>query len=196
MGLFGRKKKKEEPPKATNTNSFGEPLGRLTLEGELPWGWIYANREFTEQTENEYRSFSDALIEAKKQGVKEYHAALRSLVMYMEDVKKLCESKGECFAEWATIMVANPATLDKHKEELEYYNQNIGELLKREQKMKTLQADVLKVIVENPGILQTDVLKLFPSDMKPHVKNEIYQLWENQKIERVKEGRTYSLKCT
>lgn len=196
MGLFGRKKKANEPPKPSNTNSFGEPLDRLTPEGKLPWGWIYANREFTEQIENEYRSFSDALIEAKKQGVKEYHAALRSLVMYMEDVKKLCESKGECFAEWATIMVANPSALAHEKEKLEYYNQNIGELLKKEHQMKTLQADVLKIITENPDILQTDVFKLFPSDMKPHVKNEIDQLLSSGKIERVKQGRTYSLKCT
>ena len=195
MGLFGRKKKTNEPPKPNNTNSFGEPLDRLTPEGELPWGWIHANKRFTDPIESEYRRLSDAVYEAKKQGAKAHYAALRSLVMYMEDVQKLCESKGECFAEWATIMVANPVALAHEKEKLEYYNQNIGELLKKEQQMKTLQVDVLKIISENPGILQADIFKLFPSDMKPFVKNEIHQLWENKKIERVKEGRTYSLKC-
>lgn len=110
MGLFNRKKR---------TNSFGEDLNRLTPEGELPWGWLYANKNFVDKIESEYHAFSDAWFATKNTDPLKRYAALKSLVIYMEDVKKLCDSKGECFAEWASISVANPELIEQRKRELQ-----------------------------------------------------------------------------
>ena len=55
MGLFNRSKKvKSNDTKDSNSfqaneqryNSLGEPLDKL-VNDDLPWGWIYANRDFT-----------------------------------------------------------------------------------------------------------------------------------------------------
>lgn len=201
MGLFGRKKKKEELPKPTNTNSLGEPLDRLTPEGELPFGWYYANKEFTDRIDNEYRSFSDALIEAKKQGVKEYRAALRSLIMYMEDVQKLCESKGECFVEWASTMVANPVVITKYKEKLKNIEENYEEITLKEQRTNYIEVNILPALRQNlidaiksePGIFQVDLFKRYDADLKPYIHTELYKLELEGLLVKEKEGRRNKL---
>lgn len=117
MGLFSFGKKKASPKKK-NTNSFGEDMNRLTKDGELPYGWVYANRNFTEKIEKEYHTFSEAYFNTNRNDLLERYAALKSLILYMEDAKKLCESKGECFAMWATFEVADPAAIKLRKAEL------------------------------------------------------------------------------
>jgi len=67
-----------------------EPLDRLTSDGELPYGWIYANRDFVEKTEKAYSIFLDLWIEEKKKGVMNEYSSLKTLVTYMEDTKKIC----------------------------------------------------------------------------------------------------------
>lgn len=53
-------KKKNNTKRDTNKNeklnSFGEPLNHL-IDGELPWGWISANKEFIDKTQSEYKYF-------------------------------------------------------------------------------------------------------------------------------------------
>lgn len=95
MGLFGLLGKKKPA-----TNSIGERLDRLTPEGDLPYGWYTANKEFTNRIETEYNHFRTAWLESRKKTDLEQYAALKSLVLYMNDVKALCKSKGECFEYW------------------------------------------------------------------------------------------------
>ena len=95
MGLFGLLGKKK--PAA---NSTGERLDRLTPEGDLPWGWYTANKQFTNQIETEYKHFMAAWLESRKKTDLEQYAALKSFVLYMKDAKALCHSKGECFEYW------------------------------------------------------------------------------------------------
>ena len=128
MGLFDIFKPKKpdtidvkiSKPKDNNHNFFGEDITHLTADGELPWGWIAANRDFIKGIEAELNYFSEAAYKSKKDGVKAEYAALKSLVTYREDVQRLCAQKGECFAEWATISVANPVSLSQEKERLQY----------------------------------------------------------------------------
>lgn len=98
MGLF--RKKKREPIIKLHTNSFGENMNRLTPEGDLPYGWYTANKEFTSKIESEYRHFLNAWLESRKKSDLEQYAALKSFVTYMNDVKELCHKKGECFVYW------------------------------------------------------------------------------------------------
>jgi hypothetical protein len=116
FGLFGKKKR---------TNSFGEDMNRLTPEGDLPFGWIYANKTFVDKIQAEYNAFSEAWFSSKKADPLKQYAALKSLILYMEDVKKLCDSKGECFAKWASDLVAEPKLLEQRKKELKRLEKEI-----------------------------------------------------------------------
>lgn len=112
--------------------SHRDDLDRLTAKGELPFGWVSANKEFVQKIEAEYKSLSDEWYSSRKKGVMKEYATLKSLVLYMEDVKGLCDSKGECFAEWASIMVADPITYKQRKERLAYIEANLETLLAKE----------------------------------------------------------------
>ena len=98
MGLFGLTKKKKV---YTLPN---EPLDRLTSDGELPFGWYTANKAFTSKLQTEYKSFLDAWLASRKKSDLEEYAALKSFVIYMNDVKKLCEKKGECYNYWRDVL--------------------------------------------------------------------------------------------
>lgn len=120
FGLFGKKKKKRTVTikKASKTKVTSERMDRLTSKGDLPYGWSYANREFTGRIQKEYTHFVNAYYASKKKGLLQEYAALKSLIIYMEDVKKLCHRKGECFAYWASCMVANPKQIAEYKAQL------------------------------------------------------------------------------
>ena len=182
--LFGKKKQ---------TNYTGEDLNRLTPEGELPWGWYYANKQFTQKVENEYRNFSAAYMEATKKGALAEYEALKSLVLYMEDVQKLCYTLGECYVEWASVMVANTDELASNKDRLKYLEENMDDLLKRERMIKRLNADLLHIITEEPGVIQSDLYKRFDASMKNHISNELYMMETIGAIIREKSGRSYKL---
>lgn len=182
--LFGKKKQ---------TNYMDEDLNHLTPEGELPWGWFAANKKFTQRVESEYHRFSDEYAESKKQSPLSEYAALKSLVLYMEDVKRICASKGECFVEWASVLVANPVVLDSCKERLQYLEENMDDLLKHEQMIKRLKTDLLHIITEEPGVIQSELYKRFDASMKNHISNELYMMETHGAIIREKSGRSYKL---
>ena len=100
MGLFGRSKRKQIPVEEFTVRISAEPLDRLTDEGDLPFGWYTANKAITSQLQNEYTHFLNAWLESRKGTVSEQYAALKSFVIYMNDVKALCQNKGECFVCW------------------------------------------------------------------------------------------------
>ena len=134
MGLFGFIKKKapvtKQQPKATKaeTNSFGERCDRLTPNGELPWGWVTRNKEFCDRINGEFSHFLDAWMESRHKSPKEQYSALKSFVLYLEDVEKLCKSKGECFDFWFHEILTSKGYTEKRKEELEELTANIDEL--------------------------------------------------------------------
>ena len=84
MGLFDFVKKK-----APVTNSFGERYDRLTHDGELPWGWVTRNKEFCDRINGEYSYFLNAWLQARHKSPTEHYSALKSFVVYLEDVEKL-----------------------------------------------------------------------------------------------------------
>jgi hypothetical protein len=129
MGLFDflKKYKKE----IVNTSVFvidGKSLNsatkndidleHLTAEGELPWGWHTHNKEFTSKINSEYSYFLNMWLDARKKSPKELHQALKSFILYLEDVEKLCKSKGECFEFWFYEILASKEYIAKRKEEL------------------------------------------------------------------------------
>lgn len=186
MGLFDLFRKK-------NTNSFGQKLDRLTPDGELPYGWIYENRDFVEPTEADYRHIANEWYAAKNKDVLKQYAALKSLVIYMKDIKRICESKGKCFVKWSDIVVANPQMLSELEEQLLYMETHMDELLQQEKTLKKLRTDLKKIIQAEPGVKQEQLYKRFSPDMKNHISNELYHMAANGTIRREKSGRSYEL---
>ena len=112
MKLFNFKKK--------NTNQQNISNETLTKEGDLPFGWVYRNKEFVDQVQSEYSYFLNNWLDSRtKEPLKQYET-LKSFVLYMEDVEKLCKSKGECFELWFYEIIASKDYIQKRKTELNY----------------------------------------------------------------------------
>ena len=107
--------KRKAPPQKT---SPAEDFEHLDENGELPFGWIYRNKEFVEKVQNEYSYFMEMWLESKKKSPIEYRSALKSFVLYLEDVQILCKSKGECFEFWYYEILTSHDYLEKRKQEL------------------------------------------------------------------------------
>ena len=67
LNLF--KKKKKEPNH--------DMLNHLDENGELPWGWIYANKDFLNKIENEYSYFLNSWCNALGKSPKEFLSEYR-----------------------------------------------------------------------------------------------------------------------
>lgn len=134
MGLFDFVKKKapvlKQQPREANseTNSFGERYDRLTHDGVLPWGWVTKNKEFCDRIKSEFSYFLNIWLDARNKSPKEQYQALKSFVLYLEDVEKLCKSKGECFEFWFREILTSEGYTEKRKRELEELTANFDEL--------------------------------------------------------------------
>lgn len=170
-----------------------ENLQHLTEDGDLPFGWIYANADFVEPTEKVYGGLLDTWIAEKKKGVMNEYSALKALVVFMEDTKKLCISKDECFERWSKIMVARPDDLERHKERLTYIETHLDELLQHEKVLKKLRTDLKKIIQSEPGVKQEHLYKRFSPELKSDISNELYIMAGKGVITREKSGRSYAL---
>lgn len=181
-------------------NKLAEPdedQEHLTPDGELPWGWHTHNKEFTYRIGNEYSYFLNLWLDAKQKSPKELYSALKSFVIYLEDVQKLCKQKGECFEFWFNEVLTAPGYLEARKEELQYLTENFDALQRNYEKKSTLlrvlDKDIIKKLQENDGILQSDFIKMFDKCVKNEVSSKLYFMERSGKLERVKSGRSYTL---
>lgn len=214
MGLFNFRKKHSEcdslenitktlvvndiisVPKDNNHNTFGDPLDKL-IDGDLPWGWVSHNRNFTEPIEKEYRYFLNIWVDAINKSPKELYAALKSFVLYMEDVKKICKEKGECFEFWFDEILTGKDYLKKRKKELEILSISLSKTQEEYEQKKKLLSDIDTVLwsflISNTGILQKDLYKHFDSSIKSEIQSLLYEWDKSGKIKREKSGNTYKL---
>lgn len=200
MGLLNLFKKKDVvPPKERNTNEVfkTDDLTHLTSEGELPWGWHSHNKDFIEKINNEYTHFLNMWLDSKKQEPKKQYEALKSYLLYIEDVEKLCKSKGECFEVWFNELLPSPIYLEEIKEELANLTENFDEIeknyKKREKELANLDERIVTMLKDNPGILQADFVKLFDPIIQNEVKEKLYYMDKSCCLQRIKTGRSYTL---
>lgn len=170
-----------------------EDFEHLTAEGELPFGWMYRNREFTGKIGGEYTHFLNTWLDARKKSPKELYSALKSFVVYLEDAEKLCKSKGECFEFWFYHHLITPDYINKRKEELKELTANLDELQQIHEKKQHLFPKVVTLLKANDGILQSEFKELFDEPFQNDVANILYHLHKEGKLERIKKGRTYIL---
>ena len=168
-------------------------LEHLDENGELPVGWLYANKSLTEPAKIICTYLLERYIEEKNKGVLAKYAAKKAYVLYLVDLKKSCESKGECFAKWFDDLVCDKASLDSYIAEVKDMEANIEELLKKEKLIAQLKSDLLEFIKAEPGVVQADLYKRFDPELKSEVSTQLYFLSRSGVISREKSGRSYKL---
>ena len=140
-------------------------------------------------------------IASRKKSPKEEYAALKSFVLYMQDVKKLCASKGECYEFWCNEILIGKGYLEQRTTELKELEDNLEALEEKYNKrvlfeseiLPNLENEVLKIIKENPGIIQKDIYKRFDPDVKSDISSLLYFMAKDGKIKREKAGNSYKL---
>lgn len=178
-------------------NTPSDSMEKLTKDGELPWGWVVHNKAFTEKIQSEYSYFLNMWLESRSKSPLEQYSALKSFVLYLEDVEVLCKSKGECFEWWFHNILVSPGYIEKRKIELDEVTANFDELqsnhIKRNKELSDLDERMIKALKQHPNILQTDFVKLFDPIVQPDIRDKLYWLDKLGKLERTKSGRSYVL---
>lgn len=205
--MLGFLKKKKATPQAADVhvNSFGDPLDKL-VDGELPWGWVTHYKDFIDKYTEEYNYFLYAWFDARKGSPKEERPALKSLLLYMDDVQKLCDQKGECFGFWCSdyLIGGQKKTCEDRLADLESNMEARLQEYEEKQKMQERRAELeayeatltdemmLDAIRQHEGMLQKDLCKLFPYPQA--ISSKLYYMAKEGKIERIKSGNSYILK--
>lgn len=118
MGLFDFMKKKTPVPQQQPKVNV-EQYDRLTPDGELPFGWVTRNKAFCDKINGEYSYFLNTWLVSRKMSPKEQYQALKSFILYLEDVERLCKAKGECFEFWFREILTSKDYIDMRKKDLE-----------------------------------------------------------------------------
>lgn len=202
MGIFDflKKKKKKSGMNVSIKWTVSSPLppsDPIEVDEILPFEWISQNAEFVNKIKNEYNYFLNLYNESDVP-IRQKRANLKSLIYYIYDARKLCEQKGELFEEWFVNYLCDDDFLSKKLLELEYMDKHFDELQLKEKiqaaHLPTLKNDVINIIKNNNGILQTDLYKHFPPEIKQDVSEKIYFMAKEGIIQREKSERTYKLK--
>ena len=184
--------------KDSTTNSFGEDITHLDEDGELPWGWTYANLNFINKMTSERGYFFEKWQNSCTLSPKEELASLKSYLLCLENLKKLCTAKGECFEKWYHDIIADEEYFNRWYSHLNYLEENLITLEKdywdRLDFCDGLRNRILDVLKENEGILQKDIYKLFDTRFKSCVSDELYHMDKEKVVIRIKQGNTYILK--
>lgn len=189
MGLFtifGNKSERTVP---------GQQIDRLDANGHIPYGWYYPNRFFTQEMKANYDYFLNRYIAAKKEehGIIAVRNALRDFIRYMEDAKRVCEYRGECFVAWGELHIFDRLAVDGYKRDLQEIEENLQTLIEKERLIKWLRPELLRIIREEPGVVQSTIYKRFDPQLKFEVQNQLYFLYSHDVIVREKNGRSFSL---
>lgn len=195
MGVFNIFKKKSDIEKQmqyAKTNSIGEPLDKLTPDGELPFGWVTYNKEFIDKHEalidNQWKKvYSPSSTEEK---LKEY----RTYFDVVNSVGESCKAAGECHYKWFEYHIITSEWYNQQVNAYKELKQKAPKLIKQEHLLKTLENDVIDKLRKNEGIFQSDFVKLFDPIIKNDVTDLLYNMDKSGLIERIKSGRSYILK--
>lgn len=192
LNLF-KKEKTTQKESETFTTEPIKDLDHLNENGELPWGWLYKNKAFTDKINNEYSYFLDMWLNTRNMSPKEHYPALKSFVLYLEDSEKICKAQGECFEFWFYELIASKDYIAERKKELDELTANLDSLQEIYEKTLNIKSTVIILLKENDGILQSEFKKLFDDVYQTAVSNALYELQKEGKIEKIKSGRSYNL---
>ena len=181
MGIFEIFKKRK-----TDTPVIKE---KLTPEGDLPWGWVTRNKDFTEKTTAEYICVTNGYHYAQQ--TKEPSLCLQSLTVvvdYLTELEKYCTSMSECHEYWFYNILAYHDIVKEYKEELVALQSNYETLMDHFTFKVSTKPKIENLLKEYGNLLQVDLLKRFDKEYKNDVYQIIYELQNEGKIEKETKG--------
>ena len=195
---FFNKSKKENVLKALDALAKpDDDLKHLTADGELPWRWHSHNKEFISKINEEYTHILNMWLDSRSKSPKEQYSALKSFLVYLEDVEKLCKSKGECFELWYYEILTTPDYIQERKKELQELYENLESLqdayINKQNNLNGIEEKIVQLLKENDGIIQSEFIKMFDTSVKDELSKILYDWDKEGKIERTKSGRSYAL---
>lgn len=177
--------------------TFSESLPEKLVCGDLPWGWVSRNAGFTEQIQKDYDYFMNLWINARSGSPKELYSALKSFVLYMEDVEKLCKERGECFEFWFNTILTGEGYLQERRQELDVLSKSLwnqqSNYLHQQELLSDLELSLSNFLEQHNGILQKDIYRHFEPCIKPEIQDLLYKWEQSGKIKRKKTGNTYTI---
>lgn len=207
--LFGKKKKtvqyqsspvqKPAPQRSPQTNSLGQRMDRLTPEGRIPTGWLNANSKFLDQQDDIIGE--KAILVRDSVYTEERLAAYREYFATVTEVGELCKKTGVAHYEWFCKYVIGSPDYEYHVAAYQQLKIDAPKLMERERYLKELyeviipklKTELLQIIKDEPGVIQSNLYKRFPVDKKDYVSKTLYYMAKDGKITREKSGRTYKL---
>ena len=180
------------------------PKFHRSFEENMAMGRFYAaNEEYIRKLENDiwlphlydFNSLDEAILHAQKalisaQQLAEYCSKTSIGQQYFEDM--WLHAHNSRYPDFSII--------DKIKERYKDLTLNYEERKhdfavhkKRQAFLQIADDEVLKVIQDNPAILQKDLHKQFDPDLKPTIGTAVSHLVKADKITRIKHGSTYEL---
>lgn len=172
----------------------------LCQDGELPLGWIGRHRNEIKGMEENVAEHVKAARDASKP-VDERISEYRTAIELQEKMRDRFVSAGECYAKYYSDMWGHCHNsrcddfdyIQHLEEELAKVLEDYDDLKKRETLLIGLDRRLMDLLLENDGIKQTDVYKEFDPVVKSDIKSFLYFWAKEEKIIRVKSGRTYSI---
>ena len=186
-------------PRDNNHNTFGERLDKLDENGELPWGWHLANKDFIDQYDGKLYKLHRACHE--KLTINEEIKRLKAFIDYYYLYKNKCLELGECFYKYFEDMHmkchnSTNSCFDSvvpKEERLAYIYNNYDKLILLENKQKSMKNDIINAIRNCDGILQSELIKSYEPELQDEARSVLYQLKEEGFITREKSGRSFKL---
>lgn len=167
MGLYGG-------------NSLGEPLNKLTPDGELPFGWVSYRKDLIDKIESEISVFRRAIVVAQTSS--QQLAAFKDYFQYLEDGKKHYSQIGECEGKYFIEYIVNSEETKGNKRKMAYVKRDLA-----------LDKKMISIIKKSPGITQKDVCKMFDPETKSIIQEKLRSAEKDGIIIREKFGSTYKL---
>lgn len=167
-------------------------LEHLTPEGELPFGWVTANKDFIEPMD---KKLSSLIQNVDCSSIDSEIEGLSKVLGFCESYKHECESKGECFLYYYNWMHGENENsgIEYRQQRLNYLRDNYEHLKDIEQKKKNLDHCLYNFLLSNNGILQKNIYKNFDKELKEEIQGKLYQWHNSGKIERIKTGNSYAI---
>ena len=187
-------------PKDNNHNSFGQELDKL-IDGELPFGWEHAKQDFIKPRDN--KLFDLSIRASKTDNIDVEIKLLEEFIAFFKEYENECKAMGECYEKYFIDMhiknldKPNYSWLNERKERLKYLEENKDKLIAEKQIKDVCLKDLIQklenIIVNNQGILQSEIYKQFNEIMKDEISSQLYYWAKEGKIRREKSGKTYKI---
>ncbi len=184
--------------KKLRTTVSGNPLDKL-INGDLPFGWYSYMEKEIKEWETPIPEMVNAVLHAKT--VDEKERLLKKLIDYYEKYRTWCYSKDDCWKKhfsgrWEYCHNSKCSDFDfiePYKESLSSLLENKEHLLEIEKQRASLQDSLIVTIQSNPGMLQTDIYKLFDHELRYEISDILLQWDKEGQIIRKKRGSSYSI---